>query len=437
MPDFAPGIPNKLNKGRLMDLPTDVLLTLVRQHHKARRAGDHTDMRIGNESGLFSWALPKHMPEAPGQYRLAIPTSLHRYSYKDFEGEIPEGKYGAGTVTKMEESPVVLLKNTPSYIEFTRGTSKDSNVYRMVRTGGGNWLLSIKQPGEPEPVAAYKKEHFKSVPVDKVPALIDQGASISPKIDGAASLVYLGKNGLKAYGVNPMKNGLKPDYTAYIGSSMNVPIPEDIQGKMLRAELYGYRNGKTIPANELAGILNSNLAGAIDKKQKRGLQLILAALAVHKDGLDDYNNPSIVDIVSRVKSPALYALPQYRGEKAKRLLKRILAGRDPLTSEGAVLHIPGRRPMKSKVRNDFDVEIQNIFPADTKSEPRAGGFEYSLPGTTKVIGRVGSGFTHDQLRDMLNRPEDYVGRTARIYAQEQYPESGAYRAPVFAGMKPD
>lgn len=42
MADFAPGIPVKTNKGRLMDLPTDVLLTLVRQRHKARRAGEHT-----------------------------------------------------------------------------------------------------------------------------------------------------------------------------------------------------------------------------------------------------------------------------------------------------------------------------------------------------------------------------------------------------------
>jgi len=46
MPDFAPGIPNKTNKGRFMDLPTDVQLTLIRQHHDARKAGPHTDLRI-------------------------------------------------------------------------------------------------------------------------------------------------------------------------------------------------------------------------------------------------------------------------------------------------------------------------------------------------------------------------------------------------------
>ena len=119
MPDYAPGIPVKANRGRFMDLPTDVQLTLVRQHHDARKAGPHTDLRIGSPSGLYSFAVPKDLPTEPGQWRLAVPTSLHRYSYKDFEGDIPEG-YGAGHVTKQEESPVVLLKNTPSYVEFTR-----------------------------------------------------------------------------------------------------------------------------------------------------------------------------------------------------------------------------------------------------------------------------------------------------------------------------
>ena len=153
MPDFAPGIKSKKNIGSLSQLPTDAILTLVRQRHDARRAGLHEDLRIGTPSGMYSFALPKFLPEEIGQYRLAIPQPVHNWSYNDFEGKLPPG-YGEGDVSRIEKSPVVLLKNTPSYIEFTRGTSKDTNVYKMTRTREGNWLISIKQPGEPDPVSS-------------------------------------------------------------------------------------------------------------------------------------------------------------------------------------------------------------------------------------------------------------------------------------------
>lgn len=431
MADFAPGIPKKKYSGSLADLPTDVLLTLVRQRHNARRAGLHEDMRIGSPSGLFSWAIPKGMPEQQDQYRLAIQTALHRYGYKDFEGQLPPG-YGEGTVEKIEESPVVVLRREPNLIEFTRGTSKDSNVYRMFRAGG-NWLISIKKPGEPDVVHEYQKEHFKAVPVEQVPALIEQGAEVTPKIDGAGVLAYLGSKGVDVYGIRPDKSGRKPSYTAHIGGLTNVKVPEDLQGTLLRGEIYGMRNGRVIPTNELSGYLNSNLATAVDKRQK-GLRLLVAALAVNK-GKDDYGAP-VADIVRRLHSPSFTTVPRVGGAKARRLVKAILEGREGLTQEGVVVHLPGKRPLKAKVRPDYDVVVQDVFPAETAGAPRAGGFTYSLPGSDKVVGRVGTGFDYQMLRDMLEHPEAYRGRTARIQAQEQYP-TGAYRAPSFISMKED
>lgn len=433
MPYFAPGIKSKKNMGNLSQLPTDTILTLVRQRHAARRAGLHEDLRIGTPSGMYSFAVPKFLPEEVGQYRLAIPQPVHNWSYNDFEGKLPPG-YGEGDVSRIEKSPVILLKNSPSYIEFTRGTSRDSDVYRMVRTKGGNWLLSIKEPGQPDGIKGYAKEHFKSVPMDKVPAMIDQGAEVTEKIDGAGVLAYLGKHGVNVYGIRPDKTGLKPDYTGHIGGLSQIQVPEDLQGQVLRGELYGVRNGRVVPANELSGYLNSNLVNAVDKRRK-GLGLMVAALAVHRQHLDDYGAP-MQDIVRRLHSPSFTAVPRVAGNKAKRLVRSILAGKDPLTQEGAIIHMPGKRPIKAKVRPDYDVTVQDVFPAETKGEPRAGGFTYSLPGSDKVVGRVGAGFDHQMLRDMLANPAAYRGRTARIQAQEQYP-TGAYRAPSFIAMKED
>ena len=416
-----------------MDLPTDVQLTLVRQHHDARKAGPHTDLRIGSPSGLYSFAVPKDLPTEPGQWRLAVPTSLHRYSYKDFEGEIPEG-YGAGHVTKQEESPVVLLKNTPSYVEFTRGTTKDSPTYKMTRTKGGNWLIGIKEPSEPEPVASYQREHFKSAPISNVQQMLDNGATIAPKIDGSSVLSYLDKHGIKVYGTKPDKSGHKPDYSAHIGGLSKVQVPEDLVGMMLRGELYGVRNGQVIPPQELSGFLNSTIQGAIQRRQ-RGLRLMVAALAVNR-GKDDYQ-ADVGDIVRRLHSPSFTAVEPVGGQKARRLLRQILAGRHPLTGEGVVIHQPDKRPLKAKLREDYDVVIRDIFPADTKSEPRAGGFTYALPDQPdKVVGRVGTGMTHKLLRDMLENPALYRGRLARIHSQGQF-ASGAYRAPSFIAMRED
>ena len=434
MADYAPGIPDKNNRGRFMDLPTDVQLTLVRQHHDAKKAGPHTDLRIGNESGLYSWAVPKDLPTKPGQWVLAIPTSLHRHSYKDFEGEIPEGTYGAGHVTKQEESPVVLLKNTPSYVEFTRGTTKDSPVYKMKRTSGGNWIIGIKEPQEPEPVASYQREHFKSVPINSVKDMLANGAALAPKIDGSSVLAYLDKHGIKVYGTKSDKSGHKPDYSAHIGGLSQVQVPEDLVGMMLRGELYGVKNGQVIPPQELSGFLNSTIQNAIQKRQ-RGLRLMVAALAVNR-GKDDYGAP-VGDIVRRIHSPSFTAVEPVTGAKARRLLNQILKGTHPLTDEGLVVHQKNKRPLKAKLREDYDVVIDDIFPAITKGTPRAGGFSYSLPSAPgKTVGNVGTGFTHKLLRDMLENPEAYRGRLARIHSQGQF-DSGAYRAPSFIALRED
>nr|WP_281173733.1 DNA polymerase ligase N-terminal domain-containing protein [Deferrisoma camini] len=110
---------------------------VVHEHH-ARRL--HWDLRLEHEGVLVSFAVPKGVPLRPGERRLAVRTPDHALGYIDFEGEIPEGHYGAGTVAIWDRGAYETVEGGPG-------------GHWAVRLGGqrlrGRWaLIPFPKAGE-------------------------------------------------------------------------------------------------------------------------------------------------------------------------------------------------------------------------------------------------------------------------------------------------
>ncbi|HIH27379.1 MAG TPA: ATP-dependent DNA ligase [Methanoregulaceae archaeon] len=114
----------------------------VVQEHRA--STHHYDLRLERDGVLASWAVPKGIPESPGVRNLAIRTEDHPLGYADFEGTIPEGEYGAGTVRIWDRGLYEPLTWSENKIEVVMKGERISGRYKLIKftkAGEKDWLV--------------------------------------------------------------------------------------------------------------------------------------------------------------------------------------------------------------------------------------------------------------------------------------------------------
>lgn len=120
--------------------------TFVAHEHQART--HHFEFRLEKDGLLKSWAVPKGVLEEPGVKRLAIQVEDHALEYGDFEGTIPAGEYGAGTVRIWDRGTYDLQEWTPHKIVFTLHGARLEGNYSLVRFKKGgehDWLVIMRR----------------------------------------------------------------------------------------------------------------------------------------------------------------------------------------------------------------------------------------------------------------------------------------------------
>src|SRR6202012_3157111 len=129
----------------------------VVQKHDASRL--HYDFRLELDGTLKSWAVPKGLPYAKGEKHLAVQVADNPVSYIDFEGTIPEGQYGGGTVMIWDRGTFEPLSKTPTKelaegkLHFILAGTKLKGEWYLVRLRDeAQWLL-IKAGEDMKPVS--------------------------------------------------------------------------------------------------------------------------------------------------------------------------------------------------------------------------------------------------------------------------------------------
>ncbi|MET3950933.1 ATP-dependent DNA ligase [Arthrobacter sp. UYEF36] len=145
---------------------------VIQEHHASRL---HYDFRLERDGVLVSWALPKGVPTSKTKNHLAVQTEDHPMDYAGFEGTIPKGQYGAGTISIWDHGYYECEKWIAGKEVIATLTGQDdgglggARRFALIHTGRGDdqWLIHLMDPpgakkGQAPPPAERETERAET-----------------------------------------------------------------------------------------------------------------------------------------------------------------------------------------------------------------------------------------------------------------------------------
>jgi bifunctional non-homologous end joining protein LigD len=164
----------------------------VIQRHDARRL--HYDFRLEEDGALASWAVPKGVPVEPGGRALAVHVEDHPLEYARFEGQIPAGQYGAGSVEIWDSGTYELLeRKKDGQRTFALHGKRLEGTWSLIPAHldgkEENWLLIKRRDGDATGVATRRYRPMLATQEETVPHGDDWRYEV--KFDGYRAIAYV------------------------------------------------------------------------------------------------------------------------------------------------------------------------------------------------------------------------------------------------------
>lgn len=395
----------------------------VVQEHHAR--SHHFDFRLELDDVLMSWAVPKGAPEDPQEKRLAVHVEDHPLDYARFEGQIPQGNYGAGTVriwdsgTWNPAGPEWRESLAKGKLEFTLSGKRLNGAYVLIRMKEPNWLL--------RKIGAHP-EHPEKLP-DESPCFISpQLARVVPVVPEGNEWLHEIK--LDGYRLIAVRSG--PHVKLFTRSGLDwterfKPLARELEG--LPGNDY-VLDGEAVVFDPEGRSNFSHLQSALKERGGEGVAFVAFDL-LHLDGKSLRSLP-LMDRLGKLRE----LIPQedegrvrrskvWPGDRGGALFKRAcklgLEGIISKKSDGLYQEGARRDWMKSKCRPRQEFVVCG-FTAPRNSCPAFGALVLASYEGRKLVprGKVGTGFSADTRRRLLKQMKPLVTKATPAGFREKH-----------------